>query len=266
MNPDAQPRYELAVRAAREAGAIALRYYPDTTAAEFVSRIEWKADDSPVSLADREAEVHLRSVLLAAFPDDGFLGEEYGDTVGTSGYRWIVDPIDGTRSFIRGIPLWATLVGLEFRGKMIAGIVVEPCLGNTYRAMLGHGAFKNDKPIRVSTVDRLKDAILCTSDFNYFDKSGTLDTYLTLAKRVQRQRGYGDYFGFTLVAQGSADLMLDFGVHAWDVAALIPLIQEAGGTFTDWHGVTSIDRPDVLASNGMLHEATLAVTRGSVSH
>ncbi|MBX7102723.1 MAG: histidinol phosphate phosphatase [Gemmataceae bacterium] len=263
MNPEGKARYEVAVTAAREAGRIARVFFPDSTAAEFAKQIEFKADASPVTIADRAAETCLRETILGRFPRDGFVGEEFGTIDGTSGFRWIVDPIDGTRSFVRGIPLWGTLVGLESDGELIAGVVVEPALGNTYRAMRGDGAYKNDRRIRVSNVDRLADTILCTSDFNSFHKADRLSAYLSLAKQVQRQRGYGDYFGFTLVAQGSADLMLDFGVHSWDIAAVIPLIEEAGGTFTDWTGRQSLEQPDALATNGKLHQAALDILKNA---
>src|SRR5262245_24521493 len=133
MNPEFSSRYEFAVAAAQEAGRVARRFFPDTTSAEFARHVEWKDDNSPVTVADRAAEACLREAIRAKFPSDGFLGEESGELPGTSGFRWIIDPIDGTRSFVRGIPLWATLVGLECRGESIAGVVVEPALGNTYR-------------------------------------------------------------------------------------------------------------------------------------
>ena len=145
MNPDWQARYAKAVAAAEEAGRIARGYFPDYTAADFAHRVEWKADNSPVTVADREAETHLRAELLRSFPGDGFLGEEFGDQPGTTGFRWIIDPIDGTRCFVRGIPLWATLVGLEYRGEMIAGVAVEPVPGNTYRALRGDGAYDHQR-------------------------------------------------------------------------------------------------------------------------
>lgn len=262
MNADWKNRYDVAIESAQNAATIARQYFPDSTVAEFARLIEWKDDNSPVTIADRSAEQSLRDDLLHRFPNDGFVGEEFGEKVGSSGFRWIVDPIDGTRSFVRGIPLWATLVGLEYHKELIAGVVVEPILGNTYRAIRGQGAFKNDQHIQVSKVDKLANAILCTCDLNFFDENDKLDQFLTLAKQVHRQRGYGDYFGFTLVAQGSADLMLDFGVHSWDIAAIIPIIEEAGGKFTNWLGEQNLDQPDALASNGLLHDATLAIVGG----
>src|SRR5579884_3713811 len=150
MSPEWKARYELAVTAAEEAGRIARGHFPDIAISEFARQVEWKPDQSPVTIADRQAEEYLRSTLLGKFPLDGFLGEESGDQPGSSGFRWIIDPVDGTRSFVRGIPLWATLVGLEYRDEPIAGVAVLPVLGHTYRALRGDGAFRNDHRIRVS--------------------------------------------------------------------------------------------------------------------
>src|SRR5437764_9745398 len=146
MNADWRNRYEVALDAAKSAGQFALQYFDQGIA------VEWKADDSPVTMADKGAEQLLRQTLLGKFPGDGFLGEEFGDTPGSSGYRWIIDPIDGTRSFVRGIPIWATLVGLEYKGEQIAGVVDVPAMGNTYRALRGDGAYRDDRPLHVSEV------------------------------------------------------------------------------------------------------------------
>src|SRR4051794_23890733 len=143
MNPDWMTRYDLMVRVAKDAGCIALGYYPDLKAADFSAQVIWKSDNSPVTVADRETEAHLRKELLDAFPADGFLGEESGDRAGTTGYRWIVDPIDGTRNFVRGVPHWATLVGLEYSDTPIAGVVYEPVIDRTWRALQGAGAFRD---------------------------------------------------------------------------------------------------------------------------
>jgi histidinol-phosphatase len=262
MNPNWQARYDVMVRAAREAGRIALNHFPDLKAAEFSTRIIWKDDNSPVSVADREAEQHLRNVLLGAFPDDGFLGEEFGDQPGRSGYRWIVDPIDGTRAFVRGIPHWATLVGLEHDGEQIAGVAVEPVLNRAYHALRGRGAYRDDERIHVSPVDRLDESLLFYTSLLWFMKAGKQDVFLQLVTRTQKQRGYGDYYGHILVAQGSGEVMVEHGVHAWDVAALKVIVEEAGGRFTDWTGRPTIDTPDVIASNGRVHEEVLTILRG----
>jgi histidinol-phosphatase len=253
VNPEWRNRYELAVETAHKAGQLALRYFDGSFT------VEWKPDCSPVTIADRAAEQLLRQTLLDAFPTDGFLGEEFGDTPGTSGFRWIIDPIDGTRSFVRGIPLWATLVGLEYKDEQIAGIVDAPALGHAYRALRGDGAYRNDSRIHVSEVHDLSQALVFYSSLSWFIKAGHQETFLEMVRRTERTRGFGDFYGFVLVAQGSGELMIEHGVHAWDVAALKPLIEEAGGRFSDWQGGASIHRPDVIVSNGKLHDAALAI-------
>jgi histidinol-phosphatase len=256
MTSDRRSRYELAVEVAREAGELARRYYEGT----FV--VETKTDDSPVTIADRQAEQLIRARVTAAFPNDGFLGEEFGNQPGTSGFRWVIDPIDGTKSFIRHIPIWATLVGLEYRAEQIAGVAHIPVFDMTYRALRGDGAYVNERKIRVSTVDRLADSLVCYSSINWFIKAGKERAFLELAARTSRQRGFGDFYGFVLVAEGAADLMVEHGVHAWDVAAVKAIIEEAGGKLTDWDGNDTIDRPDALASNGRLHAEAMAILAG----
>lgn len=262
MNADWKARYELAVRAAQDAGNVALKHFPDIDSAAFADQVIWKSDNSPVTIADRSAEQFLRDTLLAAYPDDGFLGEEFGAHAGTSGYRWIVDPIDGTRNFVRGIPHWATLVGLEYRDEVIAGVAVEPVLNMTYRALRGDGAYRNDRRIRVSPVDRLEESVMFYSSLTWFTKAGKQDEFLKLAKRTQRQRGFGDYYGHVLVAQGSGEFMVEHGLHAWDVAAIKPIVEEAGGRFSTWSGTANIHAPDCVTSNGVLHDRVLAILRG----
>jgi histidinol-phosphatase len=252
LNPDWRNRYEVAIDAAHRAGQHALRYF-DTSLS-----IESKADASPVTIADREAEDLLRKMLSAAFPQDGFLGEEYGETPGTSGYRWVLDPIDGTRSFVRGIPLWGTLVGLEYGDEQIAGIAEAPALGQSWRALRGDGAYRGDRRLHVSSGKVLADAVVFYSGLMWFKKAGVHEHFADLANATFLQRGFGDFYGFVLVAQGSGEMMVEHGVHAWDVAALKPIIEEAGGRYSNWDGGTSIHRPDVVVSNGLLHDAALA--------
>jgi histidinol-phosphatase len=261
MNADWRNRYDLAVEAAQQAGKVALKYFPDVDSAAFASRVEWKEDQSPVTLADREAEALLRTTILRSFPNDGFLGEEYGDQPGSSGFRWIIDPVDGTRSFVRGVPVWGTLVGLEYKGETIAGVVVVPPWGHVYRALRGDGAYRGEKRIRVSDVSKLSEAHLFYSSLSWFTRAGRQQEFINLAQRTQRQRGFGDFYGFVLVAQGSGELMVEHGVHIWDVAAIKPIIEEAGGRFSDWDGGTGIDRPDVVVSNGKLHDEVLALLK-----
>jgi histidinol-phosphatase len=253
MNPEWQSRYELAVEAARVAGDLARTYYETTF------DVERKADDSPVTIADRQAEQSIRAAVGKYFPADGFLGEEYGDQPGTSGFRWVIDPIDGTKSFIRHIPVWATLVGLEYKGEQIGGVAYIPVFGQVYRALRGDGAYMNDRRVRVSDVPRLKDSFLCYSSLTWFQKAGRERTFLDLVAKTQRQRGFGDFYGFVLVAEGAVEVMVEHGVNPWDVAATKAIVEEAGGTFTDWSGTPTIHTPDVLATNGKVHAETLAV-------
>lgn len=265
MDADWRNRYELAVTAARRAGEIAREYFPDVKISEFARNVEWKEDLSPVTAADRAGEEYLRGTLLGAFPEDGFLGEEFGEKPGSSGFRWVIDPIDGTRSFVRGIPIWGTLVGLEYRGEGIAGVVHVPMLGHTYRALRGDGAYRDNHRIQVSAVGDLGEAQLFYSSLSWFAKAGGEAAFLNLARRTQRQRGFGDFYGFVLVAQGSGELMVEYGVHVWDVVAIKPIVEEAGGRFSDWDGAPRTDRPDVIASNGRLHDEALRLLRGAGS-
>ncbi len=251
MNSDWVNRYSEGLAGVKKAGQYALNFF-DTDLV-----VETKNDLSPVTIADRGAEQTLRQHLLSRFPDDGFLGEELGNSPGSSGYRWIIDPIDGTRSFIRGIPIWGTLVGLEYHGELIAGMCYLPVWDQCYHALQGQGAFRNDRPIRVSSTNHINKAILSYSSIDYFHSVGKENVFLNLVHNCERSRSYADFYGFVLVAQGCVDLMLDFGVHSWDVAALKVIVEEAGGKMTAWNNSQSIDQPDVIATNGLLHEQAL---------
>ena len=253
MNADWRTRYDLAVEAARKAGELARTYYESTF------DVEQKADNSPVTIADKQAEELIRAMVAKAFPADGFLGEEFGNTPGESGFRWVIDPIDGTKSFVRHIPLWATLIGLEYRGEQIGGVAHIPVFGMTYRALRGDGAFMNERRIRVSNVATLADSLVCYSSINWFARYGREKAFLELARRTSRQRGYGDFYGFVLVAEGAAELMVEHGVNPWDIAATKAIIEEAGGRFTDWENNPTIHRPDALASNGKVHAEALEI-------
>jgi histidinol-phosphatase len=255
MNAEWRSRYEVAIEAAQRAGELALQHFDQEIA------VEWKADQSPVTIADKNAEALLRTTLLGRFPRDGFLGEESGDTPGSSGFRWIIDPIDGTRSFVRGIPIWACLVGLEYKGELIAGVCRLPALQQTYRALRGDGAFRDDRRLQVSTVDALARAHVYYSSISWFKQAGMERQFLELVDCTERQRGFGDFYGFVMVAQGSGEAMVEYGVHPWDLGALIPIVEEAGGKMTTWDGTTDITRPDVLATNGWLHAEVLRVLR-----
>lgn len=258
MNPAYYERYRRALDAARDAGRLALSYFDNNVT------VEWKENDTPVTVADRKAEELLRSRLLGFFAQDGFLGEESGKVGGSSGYRWIIDPIDGTRSFVRGIPLWGTLIGLEHEGNPIAGICLLPAFGKEgqmFHALQGQGAYRDDVKIHVSKVKSLEESQVFYSSLSWFMASGVKEAFLDITNRSQRQRGFGDFYGFMMVAQGSGEMMIEYGVSPWDVAALLPIVEEAGGTFTDWDGNRTIYRPDILATNGVMHQETLHLLR-----
>jgi histidinol-phosphatase len=237
------------------AGELALRYF------DININIEWKKDQSPVTVADRETELLLRRTLQQSFPNDGFLGEEHGERTGTSGFRWIIDPIDGTRNFVRAIPIWGTLVGLEYKGEPIVGVIEAPALHQSWRALRGDGAWRGERRIRVSDVGRLNESTIFYTSISWFEKAGRREDFLTLVRGSQTQRGFGDFYGHMLVAQGSGELMIEHGVHEWDVAAILPIVEEAGGQFTDWDGNRTTRRVDVIASNGKLHEDVLRILR-----
>jgi histidinol-phosphatase len=253
MNSEWRARYELARVAARAAGEVAVGYFDGSFT------VEIKGDHSPVTVADREAEKLIRKMIADEFPGDGVLGEEFGESPSTSGYRWILDPIDGTRSFVRGIPLWGVLAGLEYKGELIAGVCHCPCQGEMFHAVKGGGAFRNDKQIRVSDETDMKKANVFYSGLKWFVEAGREKGFLELVRRTDRQRGYGDWYGFMLVAQGSGEMMIEHGVHIWDVAAVKPIIEEAGGRFSNWDGKVDLLKPDVVVSNGKLHDETLRI-------
>jgi histidinol-phosphatase len=250
---------DTALEAAREAGAIALRYFRGP----FEVRI--KADQSPVTEADHAVERAIVERLRRAFPDIGFLGEEFG-AEGSQERRWIVDPIDGTKNFVRGIPHWATLLALEEEGEVTLGVVHAPATGDLFWARRGEGAFANGVRLRVSAVNRLAEATLLHSSLSYLRAlrpGGYWDGFLRLVDATERQRGFGDYYGYTFVLRGQAELMLEADLKPWDLAPFKVLFEEAGGRLTDFEGRPTIYSGTVLASNGRLHEAALALLHGA---
>jgi histidinol phosphatase-like enzyme (inositol monophosphatase family) len=264
--PAVAARLEAALAATRLAAAETLRWFGGAGLV-----VDTKADDSPVTQADRAAEAVLRQELLGRFAADAFLGEETGGTPGTSGYEWIVDPIDGTKSFIRGVPLYATLVGCRREGRGVLGVIAIPALDETVYAARGGGAWHvrgAAAPVaaRVSPRATLREALLCSSDFTSFARwSGGVDAGNAARQRLEAACGvvrtWGDGYGYLLVATGRADVMVDPLMNAWDAAAVETVVTEAGGRFTDWAGRDRIDSGDGVASNGLLHDAVLAGLR-----
>jgi histidinol-phosphatase len=252
------PLLEAAIEAAKAAGDVALRYF----AGAF--EVTLKADQTPVTQADREAEQAIVARLGAAWPDVGFLGEEFGAR-GPVERRWIVDPIDGTKNFVRGVPYWAVLVALEEAGEVMLGVVYAPATGDLFWARRGQGAFANGTRLRVSAVDRLAEATLVHSSLGHLrePRGGHWDGFVRLVDATERQRGFGDYFGYTFVLRGQAELMVEADMKPWDLAPFKVLFEEAGGRLTDFAGRPTIYSGTVVASNGRLHEAALALLRGS---
>ena len=231
-----QARLDFAVAAARDVSPFILSHFqnPDL---EVVS----KADASPVTVADKGAEERLRDAIAAKFAGDGVLGEEFDEVVGHNGFRWILDPIDGTKSFIHGVPLFGTLIGIEQDGVMVAGVSRFPALDEVCYAAVGGGAWwqvRDEKPraARVADMSRLEDAVFCTTTMRRWDKLGQKEKFYQLCNRAKLTRGWGDCYGHCLVATGRVQLMIDTAMSLWDAAALLPIVTEAGGIFVDWTG------------------------------
>ena len=244
---------EFAVDLARGAGEITLQYFrkkPETSK---------KSDGSYVTIADREAESYLRKRIFERFPDDGILGEEEGETQGTSGRRWILDPIDGTFAFVHGVPLYGVLIAVEIKGQMSVGVVNIPALGEMVSAAKGLGCFLNGERARVSNTAELKDALLLSTSFVACARAGFGRVAELLQEKAKVSRTWGDCYGYVLVATGRADVMLDPVMNLWDCAPLFPIMEEAGGTFTDWRGVRTADGGNAVATNGLLFEQVMEI-------
>ena len=244
-----------AVEAARAAGQIALDYYHGGF------EVTIKPDLTPVTQADREAEQAIVGILRSAFPDVGVLGEEFG-AQGPRARRFIIDPIDGTKNFVRRIPIWATLIALEDDGEVVAGVIHNPAAGELYTARRGGGARRNGEPVRVSGVSDLGAAYLIHAGLNILRKGGNWEGFLRLVDATDRQRGFGDYVGYGLVADGRSEIYAEAGLKPWDLAPCKIIVEEAGGRFTDFDGRPTIYTGTALATNGRLHDAVLGLLAG----
>jgi histidinol-phosphatase len=224
--------------------------------------VETKPDLTPVTEADRGVEELLRERLAAVRPGDAIVGEEFGSS-GDGPRRWIIDPIDGTMNYVRGIPVWATLLALEVAGRVEVGVVSAPALHHRWWASRGEGAFMDDgrgtRRLRVSGVRRLADVQLCLAGIEDWDGIGRLDDALELVRGCWRSRGFGDLWSYMLVAEGAVDIGLDAEANLWDLAAPMVIVEEAGGKFTDLGGTPRADGGDAIATNGLVHEAALAI-------
>jgi histidinol-phosphatase len=253
MNNEKEQLLDFAVELARGAGEITLKYFrktPETTT---------KTDGSYVTIADREAEAYIRRQIASRFPDDGVLGEEEGESHGRSGRRWIIDPIDGTFAFVHGVPFYGVLIAVEVDAEMSVGVINVPALDEIVFAARGVGCFLNGEPARVSQTARLEDALLLSTDFSSCERYGFGKAAELLQARAKASRTWGDCYGYVLVATGRADIMLDPVMNLWDCGALLPIIEEAGGTFTDWRGVRTAHGGNSIATNRLLFSEVMGL-------
>ncbi|MEM9826848.1 MAG: histidinol-phosphatase [Planctomycetota bacterium] len=244
---------------ARAAGDVTLEYFGKSDLV-----FESKSDDSPVTIADRNAEKKVREWVAERFPDDAVEGEEFENTAGKSDYRWVVDPIDGTKSFICGVPLYSTLLALQHGDDVIAGAILLPALDEILVAVTGCGAWHQRRGgdwvrAQVSKRDALKDVVFVTSQVDSFAERGSAKAYAELERSTRFTRTWGDGFGYVLLCTGQVDIMVDPMCKVWDVAAAMPVVLEAGGRFSDWHGRVTARSGDALGTNGVLHDRVLEI-------
>jgi len=255
--PDRQADLALALELADRADALTMQRFRALDL-----EVETKPDLTPVSEADRAVEQLLRDAISAARPDDAFLGEEYGET-GTGERQWIVDPIDGTKNYVRGAPVWATLIALRDGPEVVVGVASAPALGRRWWAARGHGAYADGRQISTSGVRDIGDAHFSYSSLTGWEKRDRFDGFLELTRRVWRTRAFGDFWSHVLVAEGVCDIAAEPEVSLWDLAALQVIVEEAGGRFTDLDGLARPDGGSAVSTNGHLHDEVIALLKPS---
>jgi histidinol-phosphatase len=246
---------DLALALADAADVITMEYYKSSAL-----RVRTKSDLTPVSEADEGVERMVRSRLAIERPEDGVVGEEFGVS-GNAARRWIIDPIDGTKNYVRGIPVFATLLALEEGGVITVGVVSAPALVRRWWAVRGGGAFINGRPMRVSQIGELADAHVAYDSVTDFDKAGTTEAFLSLARQSVRTRGFGDFWAHMLVAEGAIEIAIEPAVALWDMAAVQVIVEEAGGRFSDLTGAARADGGSGLSTNGLVHDRVLELFR-----
>ncbi len=219
--------------------------------------VETKPDRSPVTDADRAVEAELRNVVAEYRPGDTFIGEEFENT-GSSNRNWIVDPIDGTANYLRGVPIWASLIALRVDGVITTSVVSAPALGRRWWAQRSNGAFTMDingtvRTLQVSKISDLSDSSISYNNMQLWDQAGKLNQLIELSRKVWRTRAYGDFYSYMLLAEGTIDLVAEHDLKIYDIAALVPIVEEAGGKISDLTGPLTDDSSSVMASNGLLH-------------
>lgn len=255
LSEETEALLKFAIDAVWQAGRITLGHFQTAVS------VQKKADNTPLTIADQQAEQKLRQLIQAAYPDHSIKGEEFDDTEKESQYTWIIDPIDGTKSFVCGVPIYANLLALMDGKKALIGIMNFPALNEMVYAVRDGGCFWNGRSAHVSQTENLKDAVLLTSGLHYFkEKQAAWDRLL---KASYIQRTWGDAYGYALVATGRADVMVDPAMALWDIAPLQVIMEEAGGTLTDWQGTPTIYNAECVATNGRLLPQVLATIKGS---
>jgi histidinol-phosphatase len=250
-----QKELELAIAAARRAGEIALQYWNQGV------QPDRKADDSPVTIADRESEKAIGGIIQTVFPDDGLLGEEGSAVPSSSGRRWIIDPVDGTRDFVRGNRMWAVLIALEDRGDVVVGVAYFPALNDLYWATKGSGAFCNGQPIAASSISTIAEAVVCVNGFNHLTPFPFASTLLEWLEPFWGVRSFGGALDAMMIARGQADLWIEPVGKEWDFAPLKVIIEEAGGRFFNFDGGSSIYGGSCIACAPGMEAAARAFLR-----
>lgn len=225
-------------------------------------RVETKPDQSPVTDADRSVEQTLKALLAEKAPNDALIGEEYG-THGSASRTWIIDPIDGTANFMRGVPVWATLIALAIDGKPVVSVVSAPALSKRWWAAPGVGAFAQEidgteRKLSVSQISDLQHASLSYNSLQMWDRAGKLNQLIELSRKIWRTRAFGDFWSYMLLAEGSLDIVAEHDLKIYDIAALVPIVEQAGGKFSALEGELTAETSSVLATNGKLHESAQA--------
>lgn len=257
MRPKLEPLLQFAVQTAYEAGRLTLGYFRTAL------RPEFKADDSPVTLADREAEALIRRRIEKRYPEHGIVGEEQGDKEGREqAFRWIIDPIDGTKAFIRGVPLYAVLIGLEIEGRCEVGAVYFPALDEMLYAASGSGCFCNGRPVQVAATTSLARSYVSFTGAGSFEHHGRQAAFQRFLRQCYHSVGWSDAYGHALVATGQLELMLDPVLNPYDCAPFPPLLREAGGYFGDWSGNETIHGNEAISTTQGLLPEVLRLIRG----
>jgi len=260
VDREVRQRLELALEAARAAGGVTLQFFQGDQLGTMS-----KDDGSPVTEADKGAERVLREAIHEAFPDDAILGEEYGEAAGDSGYRWILDPIDGTVSFVHGVPQYGTLVGVYRGDTPIAGVVHMPALSETVYAAKDGGAWwipgpgQDARPALLSDTRQLAEAMLVTTAFEYFEQAGIPEAFARLSGACKHVRGWSDCYAHVLLASGRCDAVVEPVIRPWDISPMACILGELGGHLTDWQGTPRIDGGHAIATNAHLKDAVLSV-------